>query len=100
MAISGRAAQVPGPASVVKSHPALSIRVVGHQDRTVQEALRLLREQLRNQAVNDRTRRRWGADFHENPGYVRRQQKFFAKARARKCEMWLTVTGRPYPLRW
>lgn len=79
----------------------MSIRVLVHQDRTVQEALRLLRKQLRNQAIDDRIRRRWwGADYHQKPGYVRRQQKFFARARARKCEMWLKVTGKPYPLRW
>lgn len=65
-----------------------------HEDRPLRNALAILKEQIRRQAIDDRIRRRrWGVEHHQKPGYVRRQEKFFAKVKAKHDEQFYRLTG-------
>ncbi|MCE9566817.1 MAG: 30S ribosomal protein S21 [Planctomycetes bacterium] len=75
----------------------MPIRVVVHEDRPLKQALAILREQIRRQTIDDRIRRRrWGTEHYEKPGYVRRQEKFFAKVKAKHDEQFHRITGGQY----
>ncbi|MBA4191132.1 MAG: hypothetical protein C0467_24375 [Planctomycetaceae bacterium] len=71
-----------------------------HQDRPLKEALAILREQIRRQTIDDRIRlRRWGAELYEKPGYVRRQEEFFAKVKTKHDEQCHRMTNGQYRTR-
>jgi hypothetical protein len=93
--------------SLQKAGTALPIRVVIHEYRPLKQAFKVLNEQtfkvlneqIRRQAIDDRIRyRRWGIEHYQKPGYVRRQEKFFAKVLAKKAEWYRRATGERYPM--
>ena len=50
---------------------------------TVPHAIRRLKKTLQRECIDDRIRRRmWGWEHYQKTGYVRRQEKFFAKVKA------------------
>ena len=54
------------------------------EGESAKAAFRRLARVIRRECIEDRIRRRWwGNEYHLKPGYVRRQQKFFAKVNAR-----------------
>jgi hypothetical protein len=70
---------------------------VVHEDRPLKEALSLMRQLLRRNAIDDRIRlRRWGAELYEKSGYVRRQEKFSAKVKAKHEEQFHRMTNGQY----
>jgi len=72
----------------------LPVHVTVHEGRSVKQALSLMRQLLGRNARDDRTRRRnWGYTHYEKPGYVRRQEKFFAKVKAKHDEQFHRMTN-------
>jgi hypothetical protein len=70
---------------------------VVHEDRPLKNALSLMRQLLRRNSIDDRLRRRsWGVEFYQKPGYIRRQEKFFAKVKARHDEQFHRMTNGEY----
>lgn len=56
---------------------------------TVPHAIRRLKKTLQRERIDDRIRRRmWGWEHSQKPGYVRRQEKFFAKVKGRTLRRW------------
>jgi hypothetical protein len=56
---------------------------------TVPHAIRRLKKIIWRECIDDRNRRQlWGTSYYQKPGYVRRQEKFFAMVNGRTLRRW------------